>query len=115
MEVYMAAPFEEIIGKLSSTPSKPKEASKVTPAIPTRMFTLGDLSVPVTRQSSQASKGPIKEVKALEKKKKGTFQEEYMSFSEKAAKNAKTASTTEEEKAANRKEIKQEQDEKVFI
>ena len=76
---------------------------------------LRDLTVPVTRQSSQASKGPTKEVRAPEKKRKGTFKEEYLSFSEKAVKKAKTASSTDEEKAAKRKEIKREQEEKIYI
>ena len=108
MEVYMATPFEVVRDRLSSASSKPKEASKATPAIPTRMYTPGGLSVPVTRQSSQVSKGPVKEVRVLEKKRKGTFPEEYLSFSEKAARKAKTASITEEEKTASRKEIKKE-------
>ena len=115
MEVYMAAPFDEVIGRLSSVPSKPKEASIATPAIPTRMYTPGGLSVPVTRQSSQASKGPVKEVRMPEKKRKGTFQEEYLSFSEKAAKRAKTVSTAEGKKTASRKEIKKEQEEKIYL
>ena len=110
----MAAPFEDIIGRLSLAPSKPKEASTATPAIPTRMYTPGGLSVPVTRQSSQASKGPIKEVQVPEKKRKGTFQEEYLSFSEKAAKRAKATSTAEEKKTTSRKEIKKEQEEKIY-
>ena len=111
----MATPFEVIKDKLSSASLKPKETLKATPSIPTRMYTPRGLSVPVTRQSSQASKGPFKKVNAPKKKKKGTFQEEYLSFSEKAAKKAKTAPTPEEEKAASRKEIKKEQDEKIFI
>ena len=115
MEVYMSAPFEEVFEKLSSAPSKPKEASIATPAIPTRMYTPGGLSVPVTRQSSQTSKSPIKEVQVPEKKRKGTFQEEYLSFSEKTAKRAKAASTAEEKKIASRKEIKKEQEEKIYL
>ena len=79
------------------------------------MYTPGGLSIPVTRQSSQASKGPVKEVKVPEKKRKGTFQEEYLSFSEKAAKRAKTASTAEEKKTASKKEIKKEQEEKIYL
>ena len=114
MEVYMASPFETLKGRLSSTASKPKEVSKATAVVPTRMYTPGGLSVPVTRQSSQASKGPIKEVQVPEKKRKGTFQEEYLSFSEKAAKKAKSTSSKEEEKAAKKKEIKKEQEEKIY-
>ena len=114
MEVYMAVPFEVVKDGLSSASSKPKEDSNAATAIPTRMYAPRGLSVPVTRQSSQAVRGPIKEVKALEKKKKGSFQEEYLSFSEKATKKLKTVSFAEEEKTEKKKEVKREQEEKIY-
>ena len=69
----MVAPFDTVKDRLSSTASKPKEVSKATTVIPTRMYTPGGLSVPVTRQSFQASKGSAKETTVLEKKRKETF------------------------------------------
>ena len=89
----MVDPFErirdELMAKFSSQPAHAPEAIDV---VLQTMVTLEGLVITptTTRQSPRTSKGPTPGVRLQEKRKRGTFEEEYLSFSELAAKKKTT-------------------------